>query len=257
MEKHEGKFPSDFDQILDLPGIGKYTASAISSIAFNQDYPVVDGNVIRVISRLMNYGEDTKQPIAEAQISSWADKLFPKGKGRMFNQAMMEFGALQCRPGAPECSKCPLSSDCMAYQKGTVEMLPNRGPKKELENIEVAIAVIRRGDEVFIQKRPSAGLMGGLWEFPGGKIQVGEQPMQALEREIGEEMGIRIHQIKPLKVIRHAYTRFKVDLHCFEAEYADGEIQLRAASEGRWVHKDSLADYPFPAANRRLIDDII
>jgi len=257
MEKHGGEFPSNFDEILELPGIGKYTASAIASIAFNQDYPVVDGNVIRVISRLMNYGEDTKQPLAEAQISSWADKLFPKGKGRMFNQAMMEFGALQCRPGAPECSKCPLSSDCTAYQKGTVEMLPNRGPKKELENIDVAIAVIRKGDEVFIQKRPSVGLMGGLWEFPGGKIKMGEKPQAALEREIGEEVGIRIIKITPIRVIKHAYTRFKVNLHCFEAEYSEGEIQLNAAMEGRWVHKDSLGDYPFPAANRLLINDLI
>jgi len=218
---------------------------------------VVDGNVVRVLSRLFLYTANTRLPEADKQMWEWANQVLPKGKARYFNQAMMEFGALQCTPSSPDCASCPLASSCLAYKKGMVDQLPDRGPKKELKSIKVALAVIRKGDRVFIQKRPNTGLMAGLWEFPGGKIEKGESSVDAIHREISEEVGITMKNVKIIKRIKHAYTSFKVDLHCFEAEHADGTVDLKFASEGKWVKLTELKKYPFPAADVQLIADLM
>lgn len=253
MSEHGGVFPSDYDSILALPGVGKYTAGAIASIAFNQDRPLVDGNVMRVLSRIFLYSRNTRTPEADKLMWKWAEEVLPKGEARAFNQAMMEFGALQCTPSSPNCALCPLASECGAYQKGIVSQIPDRGPKKFHKNIRVALAVIKKDGKVFIQRRPSSGLMGGLWEFPGGKIEEGESPQQALGRELIEETGFKVRNMKILRNIKHAYTSYKVDLHCYEAEYESGRLKLGAASQGKWVKIEDLKNYAFPAANVELI----
>jgi A/G-specific adenine glycosylase len=255
--KHGGKFPLDYEDILALPGGGKYTAAAISSIAFNQDRPVGDGNVIRVLSRLFLYTGNTRLPEAEKQMWKWANEVLPSGRARLFNQAMMEFGALKCTPTNPGCSSCPLGSRCQAYRQGTVDQLPDRGPRKLTKNIKVAIAVIRKDGKIFIQKRSSKGLMAGLWEFPGGKVGKGESVISALHRELEEECGIKVKNLKKIREIKHAYTSYKVDLHCFEADYEAGRLKLKAAVDGKWVRPSELLKYPFPAANVQLITDLL
>lgn len=257
MEKHSGRFPENYDDIRALPGIGPYTAGAIASIAFNQNQPIVDGNIIRLIARLLDYQENTRTNVKPF----WdrAEQLIPLGEARNFNQAMMEFGALICTPQAPGCGSCPLQAVCSAYRNGTVDQVPNRGPKQEKVPIQVAIVVIRdpeNENKIFIQKRPQGGLMSGLWEFPGGKMEKGETPEQALGREINEELGITLKNIKPLKRIKHAYTKFIVDLHCFYAERAHGTLEPRASQHHRWVMFEDLKSYPFPAANVKLIEQL-
>lgn len=257
VEKHGGEFPSDHKAILDLPGIGPYTAGAITSIAFNQDRPLVDGNVIRVLSRLFLYTKNTRLPAAEKQMWEWAEKVLPKGKARYFNQAMMEFGALQCTPSAVDCSSCPLKSACKAYDKNMVDQLPDRGPKKKLKNITVVVAVIQKGGQIYIQKRPEKGLMAGLWEFPGGKVEKGESKKAALERELQEETGLKVKNIKFFKKLKHAYTSFKIDLHCYKADYKSGEVDLKAATQYKWIKSEKLKEYAFPAANVELINRLL
>ncbi len=254
MERHGGEFPSHYPDILALPGVGLYTAGAISSIAFNQDDALVDGNVIRVFSRLFDYDQNTRLPASEKWMWEMAHDLLPRSQARNFNQGLMELGALICAPKNPDCKACPLRSQCQAYAKGTVMERPIKGPKKELTSIEVAVGLIWKDGKILIQKRPAKGLMGGLWEFPGGKIEAGESPAEALEREVREETGLRLQRIRPLKTIRHAYTSFKVLLHCFEADFASGRLLRRAATEAKWVRPAELSDYPFPAANVRLIE---
>lgn len=253
VEKFGGKFPKKYEDILSLPGIGKYTAAAIASIAFNQNYPVVDGNVIRVVARLANDRGNTRSQDVLKRMWKRVGELLLHGHARDFNQAMMELGALVCTPKNPDCDICPLQKECLGYKKGTMLSLPNRGEKTKIETIEVVLAVIRKGDRVFIQKRPATGLMAGLWEFPGGKIQHGETPVKALKREIKEEMGITIKNLRPIMKIRHAYTRFKVNLYCFWAEMDKGKIRLSFAQKGEWVRLQDLKKYPFPAADIRLI----
>lgn len=257
VKKSEGKFPPEHEAILSLPGIGKYTAGAIASIAFNQDYPVVDGNVIRVVSRLLNFKKNVRQPQHLKFIWKWAGELFPMGHARQYNQALMELGALICKPQAPLCHACPLKKHCSSYQKGNQNNLPYLGRRPVTESIQVALAVIRRGKKVFIQKRPSFGLMPGLWEFPGGKINAHEKPERAVVREIQEELGIRLKNIRPLTTIDHGYTRFKVRLYCFAADYDEGKLKLHSAIRGKWISAKTLSHYPFPAANKKLIRDFL
>jgi len=253
VKNHGGEFPSDHEAILALPGVGRYTAGAICSIAFNQEQPLVDGNVIRVLSRLFFYTKNTRLPAAEKQMWAWAKEILPQGQARYFNQAMMELGALVCSPKSPDCEVCPLNKVCKAREKARVDDIPDRGPKKELKRMKVAVGVIKKAGKVFIQKRPAKGLMAGLWEFPGGKVEKGETNQQALKREVAEEVGIQIKNIKLLKNIKHAYTSFKIDLHCYTADYASGKVVLGTADEGKWVSVEALSDYPFPAANVQLI----
>ncbi len=248
MEQHGGDLPGDHDTLLTLPGIGPYTAAAISSIAFQQDRAVVDGNVIRVLSRLTGDSESTK--INSQRFWTLAQKLLPPGKARDYNQALMELGALICSPKKPQCGSCPLQKKC----PGLTEQIPNLGKRQEKEKIQVSIAVLRRGSEVFIQKRPPTGLMAGLWEFPGGKVEHGESPEEALRRELQEELDVQVDALEHLLTIPHAYTRFQVQLHCFSAEFK-GEIpHLKSAVEGRWVAIHELGEFAFPAANLRLIE---
>ncbi len=251
VEKHNGQLPNDPKAILELPGIGKYTAGAISSIAFNKPEPIVDGNVIRVIARLMNYSKNTRLPENIKHFWNWMEKSVPK-EAREFNQGMMELGALICSPKNPKCDRCPLKSRCASNKKGTMNLLPNRGKKIEKVPIKVAIAIIEKGEKIFIQKRPSKGLMGGLWEFPGGKVEK-ETVKEALKREIKEEIGIEISNIKPFHRIKHGYTKFSVDLHCFRAKTTDKKIP----SKGKWVKIEELKKYPFPAANVRIIEKLM
>ncbi len=253
VNRNGGRLYDSYEALLTLPGIGQYTAGAILSIAFNRDFPVVDGNVIRVISRLLCFEGNTRESENTMRFWGWAEKLLAHGSAREFNQAMMELGALVCTPRSPQCGECPLQKSCRAFKAGKAETLPNRGIKTETEHLDVAVAVVRKGGKVFIQRRRAEGLMAGLWEFPGGKIEAGEAPEAAVRREIKEELNWQLSGVRPVTVIRHAYTRFKVTLHCFEARYQKGRTVLRAAEEGRWVAWEELKRFPFPAANVRLI----
>jgi len=257
VKNHKGIFPGQFEDILDLPGIGRYSAGAIASIAFNQERPVVDGNVIRVLARLFGFTENTRLPKNTAKFWEWAEGFIPKGNARDFNQGMMELGALVCAPKSPDCDRCPLKKLCVAHQKNIQGELPNRGNGIKAIQIKTTLAVIRKGGKIFIQKRPNHGLMGGLWEFPGGKVLIGENEKGAITREIAEELGITIRNVKRICRIRHGYTKFDVDLHCFSADFGTGKIRLKAATQGKWVSQKMLSRFAFPAANRKLIGRLI
>ncbi len=262
VDEYDGLVPNNRADLLKLPGIGAYTAGAILSLAYGQTAPIVDGNVIRVLARLSNDPANTREPKIIERYWQQAKKLIPLGQARNFNQAMMEFGALVCTPKNPTCESCPVQSVCEAYKKRTIANLPNRGPSAEKIPIRVALAVIRHphsetdpamSNKFFIQKRQQKGLMGGLWEFPGGKVEPGETPEQALHREIREELGITLKNPRSFMKIKHAYTRYTVDLHCFIAEQGTGKIQLTAARNHRWVTLEEMGQLAFPAANVKLI----
>lgn len=254
VEKNKGEFFTKYKDIVKLPGVGPYTAGAICSIAFNQDTPVVDGNVIRVLARLADFRENAtyfKQAFWDE-----AEALLPKKQARDFNQAIMEFGALQCTK-LPKCESCPLQSVCKAYAAGVQDILPNKGPSRSKVPIQVAVAVIHKRGKIFIQKRKDGGLMAGLWEFPGGRVEKDEDPVDALHREIGEELGIKVKNVEFFMKIQHAYTKYLVDLHCFVADFHEGTVVLKAACDSKWVKLLELEEFPFPAANVRLIEGLL
>jgi A/G-specific adenine glycosylase len=252
---HGGVFPKEHRTILSLPGIGPYTAGAISSIAFNEDRPLVDGNVERILARLFNLDKPVKERASREFIWSKANELIPAGRARQFNQALMDLGATICLPRRAACEKCPLFGHCESRRMGTVEQRPVNGRRKDIVAIEVAVGILEHRGRVLIQKRLPSGLMPNLWEFPGGKIRPGESPEQALVREFREELELVIRCGEQVASIKHNYTSFKVSLHAFTCRPAHPGQKpvLHSAVEARWVPMDELDQYAFPAANRKLI----
>jgi A/G-specific adenine glycosylase len=258
LKEHKSEFPRDCARLRKLPGIGRYTAGAIMSIAFNADCPVVDGNITRILSRLFDIAEPIRDGQTEKALWKLAEELIPQGKARSFNQALMDLGAMVCTPRSPSCPKCPIRIHCRALQKGVVHLRPMVKKRKDAVPIHVAVGILVQEGRVFIQKRPPSGLMPHLWEFPGGKILLGETPEDALVREFREELELHIHPLRKVALIRHRYTSFRVALHAFACrlEYSGRQPVLHSAVEGRWVTPQELDLFAFPAANRKLIQRI-
>ncbi len=252
---HGGSLPQDLDDLLALPGIGPYTAAAILSLAFNQPVAAVDGNVERVLARVLNIPAPVKTRASQHQIRDTAQAMIPEGQARTFNQALMELGATVCLPRKPSCAACPVRESCQSLAQGVVLQRPVPGKKTRITPIQVAAGVLTRDSRIFIQKRPPQGLMANLWEFPGGKLKDGESPDQALIREFKEELDMDIAVGEKITVIKHGYTTFRVTLHVFWCSPGidSQEPVLRAATDSTWVHPHDLDRYAFPAADRKLI----
>ena len=255
VEENEGRLPTTFEQLMQLPGIGHYTAAAISSIAFDRDHPVLDGNVTRVLCRVLKVAEDPRKTATKNLLIAAGEKLLPPGEAGDFNQGMMELGARVCTPARPTCGVCPLHTLCRAYREmEDPSSLPRKAPKKSRPHHQVAAGVIRRGGELLIAQRPASGLLGGLWEFPGGKQEEGETLEQCLRREVREELDIEIEVGSHLISVDHAFSHFSITLHVFEAVWLGGAPQAVGCAEWRWIAPDRLEDYAFPRADRRVIE---
>lgn len=248
-----GVFPSSHEKVASLPGVGTYTAAAVMSIAYDEPFAAVDGNVIRVLSRLFELEDDPTTAKGKRRFLEVAEGLLDRGNPGTFNEAMMELGATVCLPSSPACPECPVSDACGAYLNGRVARFPTRRPKKAVPHFEIAVALIfDPQDRVFIQKRAEDGMLGGLWEFPGGKIEDGEAPEEACRREACEELGVTLSVAGPLDAVGHTYSHFTVRLHPFVCRLRRGT--LRTTPESRWIAIDELSGYAFPRANRKIIE---
>lgn len=253
----KGQVPGSYDQLLSLKGFGNYTAASVSSIAFSEPHAAVDGNVIRVVSRLFAIADDVKKPKTKEQIQSIADKLLPPDKPGSFNEAMMELGAVICTPKTPKCSSCPVQHYCEAYQKGNVDAYPYKSKRPSLPHYQIAIGVIHKEGQVLIALRPSDGLLGNLWEFPGGKLKQGESLAECCKREILEETGLAVEIGELFAEVKHTYTHFKIKLHAFHCHYQSGNPQPKTSQEIRWVSLTDLHTYAFPKANKHVIEALL
>ena len=177
-----------------------------------------------------------------------------EGGAGEFNEALMEFGALICTPRNPKCAVCPLAKYCEAKKRNLQDQLPIKTKRKPLPHYDVTAAVIRRNGRILIAQRPLGGRLGGLWEFPGGKVEAGETLPQCLRREIKEELGIRIKVGKPITSIDHAYTHFKITLHAFECELVSGKPQALQVQDFKWVRMSELKQYAFAKTDLRIIE---
>ena len=255
--KDSGKLPETRDQLLELPGIGRYTAAAIASIAFGEAVPVVDANVERVLARVICQKRQTSsvkrklQLAAESIMRTAVEQKFAPGD---VNQAMMELGATICRPRSAECRRCPLKSDCRATRElADPTTIPRKVPAKAIPHYDVTAAIIRKNGKILITKRPSEGLLGGLWEFPGGKREPGETLEACLRREIEEELDIEIHVGKLFMAVKHAYSHFRITLHCFDCTHKSGRVRKLGVADYRWVQPGELSDFAFPKADREIL----
>ena len=248
-----GQIPDQIEELLSLPGIGLYTAGAILSIGFGKRVPVLDGNVIRVLTRLFHITDNTGQAAVRNELLKLAESLLPVKNVRHFNEAMMELGAVLCKPRKPICAKCPFTRFCEANRLSIQEELPVKAPRKPVPHYHVVAGVIWNKNQFLITRRKPKGLLGGLWEFPGGKVKEGETYESALTREILEELAIKVKIIKPMISIPHAYTHFKITLHLYECQFVRGKIQLNQATAFRWIKHSDLNRFAFPAANRKAM----
>ena len=244
-----GRVPDNYEDLIALPGFGPYITAAVLSIAYGQPFPVLDANVRRVVMRLAGvhskFSTRTDQILLER-----IRTIFPVRNGGDFNQAMMELGALVCRPRNPSCLLCPVQRFCLAFKRGEQEVIPT--PKKRnCQKIETVVGIIRDGRRYLIQKRPPHGLLAGFWEFPGGKREKRETLRSALHRELREELAAEVKIEQQLLRVRHSYTQFQVTLFAFECELI-GPPKLKKGSH-RWVSLKAMKSYPFPSGSAKIV----
>ncbi len=257
MKEYSGRIPDDYDQLLSLPGIGPYTASAIMSIAFNKPYPVVDANVERLFARIGDVNQPVKTKNVRMEIQERVAELISDTLPRDFNQALMELGALICTPKQPKCGICPVRTFCQALQNNTVDERPVRTGRQEKIDISIACTVIVREGKIFIQQRQKDDVWGGLWEFPGGRLKKDESPLDAAVRELFEETEFEAQHVEHFITVTHYYTRYRVTLHAHLGRINGRYIpSLHAATQYRWVTLDQLDEYPFPSGHRQVIAQI-
>jgi len=253
----KGRFPKSEKDLKKLPGIGNYTAAAIGSLAMNLDLAVLDGNVIRVLSRLFTYPRDPTTIAAKKELQQFADSLLVRGRAGDCNEAFMELGAKICTPRNPNCPECPLSRVCLACKSGTPEIYPVKAPKKKVPHILVGAGVItnRRG-EVLVAQRKTDAMLGGLWEFPGGKQESGETIQQCIVREIREELGVNVTIEDFLLTVKHAYSHFTMEMHAYRARIASGRPRPIECAAYAWVKIPNLREYPYSKADLKIVDKL-
>jgi A/G-specific adenine glycosylase len=246
--QHGGTLPGDERSLRALPGIGPYVAAALLSIVFGEPVLAVDGNVRRVVSRLHDIADPRPARLREAGAA-----LVEERPGDV-NQALMDLGSAICSPRSPRCSECPVEGACLARARGTIEQRPGRRPARKRPHYEIAVGVVWRDDEILIAKRRPEGLLGGLWEFPGGKRRASETLEAAVVREVGEELGIEVEAGAKIAAVDHAYSHFAITLHAYHCRYRTGTPEPLGCQEYAWVKPEDLDRYAFPAANRRVLE---
>jgi A/G-specific adenine glycosylase len=252
VEQLGGELPRDLAELQRLPGIGRYAAGAIGSIALGLDAAALDGNLKRVFARVFDVTEPADSPAGEAILWRLAEENLPLGQAGAYNQALMDLGATVCIPRKPLCLICPLQDLCLARQLGIQEQRPVLKARTKGPHYTVTAAVLQRDDKVLLAKRPSKGLLGGMWEFPGGKVEPGESLPNCLAREIREELGVAIRVEETFGQYEHAYSHFSITLHAFCCTLMDGEPRPIQAAELAWVSITDLKRYPMGKVDRQI-----
>ncbi len=258
VDQHGGRFPERFDEVLALPGIGRYTAGAICSIAFNQATPVLDGNVIRVLTRLFGIAKNPRQKETNARLWSLAEDLVQAAAQAersgdrncsLLNQALMELGAVLCTPSQPECPSCPIRNRCVAFcdtKRVKESSFPRRPPSTRRRFVAF---VVERNRRFLVRRRPANLVNGRLWEFPN----IEAEGSRANERKLAERLlGLRPAGVRPLHQVRHTITRYRITMDVYSVEFA--KETARAPENGRWCSLPELRKLAFPSAHRKILE---
>ncbi len=252
-----GRFPRTIEGLRALPGVGPYTAAAIGSLAFGLPATVVDGNVLRVLARVTACSEPVNGARVRARFQQLADALMPPARAAVFNEAMMELGALVCLPRKPDCLACPLKKICRALLEGDPTRYPVAAPRAAVPHKQVGAGlVVDPAGRVLIAQRREGDMLGGLWEFPGGKQEPGETMPACIARELREELGIEVDVGELAVTVRHAFSHFTMDLHAYWARRTGGEPKPIGCADCRWVFPAELPRYAFGRADQRIIERV-
>ena len=246
-ERHGGEVPADPEAFRALPGVGRYTAGAVLSIAFGRPEPLVDGNVRRVFARWRDEAEPR-----DADLWALAEELVRGERPGDLNQAVMELGATVCTPRAPRCPACPVRDFCAAYAAGTQEERPRPKKARPVPHEHQAVAVIERDDRLLLARRPVDARLGGLWEFPGTLRGPGESTADAAERAAREVVGLEASAGEPIATVDHAFTHVKVSYHAVRCTSPAGEPRPLACDAVAWVRPEEIALYALPLAQKKI-----
>jgi A/G-specific adenine glycosylase len=253
VEQHGGQLPASVTQLLELPGIGRYSAGAIASIAFALDEPAIDGNIVRVLTRIFALRGDPKRAPLAGRLWQLARELLPSGRAGEFNQALMELGATCCTPRAPRCATCPVRGHCQALRLDRVSEFPETAPRPVVTREKRALAVVRRQGRVLVVRAPArAPRWAGMWQFPDVLIDADADPTALLEASVQSTTGVRIQVGERSLEVRHQVTRFRIDIDVFDCVAQGGRARAIAYDEVRWHAPERLGELPMPAAHRRI-----
>jgi A/G-specific adenine glycosylase len=250
VDDYGGEIPSDYQNFRLLPGVGDYTASAVFSIGLKQTYAAIDGNVRRVMARVLrikNVTNRNKKRINNTLIK-WMDQERPGD----INQALMDLGNSICRFDHAHCSTCPIAEICLAKNMSVPQSYPAKVKKKVIPHKEFVAGMIWRGEDFLITNRTENALLGGLWELPGGEIESNETPIGALRRQIKEECNMDINIGKKVGYVKHAYSHFKLTLTLYQCQ-TQGSVKS-VEKEYRWIKPIEVNNFPFPKSNHKLFN---
>lgn len=256
VEKYGGEFPEDFESILELKGVGRYTAGAIASIAFNRKRPIVDGNIYRVLARLYAIAKPVDVPKNQGEFWRLQEKLIPPGQARNFNQALMEFGALVCTPQNPACPVCPLQGHCRAFKEGDAERYPVRSGRRKTVKVEAAALALKKDGKYLLRLRPVGSIMGGLWEFPEWKLGRDktirlDEKLNRLKRLAKKEFGTNSLSVEHAGRIKRNYTHHLETMDVFSAEVVHS-VKPKTDWNHVWASPKEFVRYPFSSAHAKI-----
>ena len=243
--------PDTPEEFVKLKGVGEYICAAVQSIAFFHAIPAVDSNVKRLMARIrkISWKTASENKDVHAFLRNNISKLRPGD----FNQAMMDLARYICKPAKPLCRECPVNQYCAAFKDNCVPLYPARKQKKTKPHYRVAVGIIWQDNRILISKRKRDGLLGGLWEFPGGKLQENETGEICVKREIKEELNVDVIPGNMIAEVRHSYTHFSITLSGYHCKYSWGKPTAAGCDDWKWVYPDELEQYPFPKANHKLL----
>lgn len=256
--EHDGKFPSDYESIRALPGIGDYCAAAIHNFCFGGRRVPLDANIARVGARLFGVQGDIRSSRTRSDVRRNYGSLMSVGKGSLWTEALIGLGATVCTPRNPKCDVCPISESCVALRLGIESTLGLPARRVVRKIVNVACGIIRRADgRLLIAQRLETGLLPNLWEFPGGKRDGHESLADTCKREIREELAVTVKVGQRRMVIEHAYSHYSVRLHVFECQFKNGKPRAIGCQRFRWMKIGELDSLAFPTANKRIIAELV
>jgi A/G-specific adenine glycosylase len=244
VKRFAGRLPDGVDALRELPGVGRYTAGAIASIAFDHPAPIVDGNVARVLARLLGLREPIENNAVKARLWEEAERLADGPAPGDLNQALMELGARVCVPRVPRCTQCPVSRFCDARAAGDAESLPLRAPKRAPKLVYAVAALLLRGGKALAVQRPAKGLLGGLWELPGGETPARGRGPAAVAELLRARTGLAVGDIAPLGDIEHVFTHRTLRLRVFSGTALSGRVRLDGWDRHRWLAPGAFDSVP-------------
>lgn len=248
VQQYEGVFPLTLAELQGLPGIGRYTAGAIASFAYDQRAPIVEANTLRLYSRLLGYDGDPRSKEGQLILWEFAKAVLPKAQPGRFNQALMELGASICSPKDPECDACPVSEYCRAFRDQTQATIPRLAKRAEITPVTEASIAVRKDRKYLLRRRPAGERWAGLWDFV--RFELPEPDATGIEAAIRERTGLKVELGPQLAEWKHGVTRYRITLKCYAADAVSGT--LKSDEEWAWVKAVQFHEYAFSVTGRKF-----